>query len=88
MFKLFSCKSCRSLSQDAKTAPEVIDFYSSLQYTLYETGYPETVDRTARPRDPDNLHGVAIAILSAPCECMGILLEGKHFLQLERYLNW
>ena len=63
--------------QKTECPSDITDFYNSLQYTLYETGCPETVDRTAKPRAGIANHQVAIVILSAPCECMGLLLEGK-----------
>ncbi|XP_064613939.1 carnosine synthase 1-like isoform X2 [Liolophura sinensis] len=51
-------------------------YYEALQYTLYETGYPETVDRTANPRTEYTSRDPAIVILSSPVECMCFLLEG------------
>lgn len=63
--------------QDMKDHQEVEAFYNSLQYVLYETGCLETIDRTPHPRSGSNVHGAHVCILSAPRECMGILLEGK-----------
>ncbi|XP_053385384.1 carnosine synthase 1-like isoform X2 [Mercenaria mercenaria] len=63
-----------------KPAPEkdkyIWDYYTSLQYTLYETGHPETVDRTFKPRSLPNKEHVNVVLLSSPVECIGILLEG------------
>lgn len=53
-----------------------MDMYHSLQYALYETRCPQTVDWTSSVRPSDPGHGVAIAILSVPRECIGLLLEG------------
>ena len=53
------------------------DYYNSLQYTLYETGHPETVDRTFKPRNKPNNEQVNVVLLSSPVECIGILLEGN-----------
>ncbi|XP_072014232.1 carnosine synthase 1-like [Amphiura filiformis] len=58
-----------------KPEEEVEKFYNSIQYTLYETGFPETVDRTSTPRRNVNKEGVIVAVLSAPYECIGMLLE-------------
>lgn len=56
------------------------DYYNTLQYILYETGYPETIDRTSNPNKEHVSEHVAIAILSSPLECIGMLLEGGHSL--------
>ncbi|XP_052234453.1 carnosine synthase 1-like isoform X2 [Dreissena polymorpha] len=53
----------------------VLDFYNSLQYTFYETGFPETEDRTAMPRRTINKENAVVAVLSAPCELMAPLIE-------------
>ncbi|KAL4216930.1 Carnosine synthase 1 [Mactra antiquata] len=52
------------------------DYWNSLQYTLYETGHPETIDRTSQPRSVQSNTRVNVVLLSSPVECMGILLEG------------
>ncbi|XP_060602022.1 carnosine synthase 1-like isoform X2 [Ruditapes philippinarum] len=63
-----------------KPAPEedsyLLDYYNSLQYTLYETAHPETVDRTSVPRGHSNKEQVNVVLLSSPVECIGVLLEG------------
>jgi len=51
-------------------------YYDALQYTLYETGYPETIDRSATPRRTYTRNDPTIVILSSPVECMCFLLEG------------
>ncbi|KAL3855367.1 hypothetical protein ACJMK2_014578, partial [Sinanodonta woodiana] len=53
----------------------VMKYYESLQYILYETGYPETVDRTSQPRTASK-DDITICMLSSPVECMSILTEG------------
>ncbi|KAK3586596.1 hypothetical protein CHS0354_027737 [Potamilus streckersoni] len=53
----------------------IMEYYESLQYTLYETGYPETLDRTSQPSYAPK-DAVSICILSSPVECMAILMEG------------
>ncbi|KAH3754497.1 hypothetical protein DPMN_189172, partial [Dreissena polymorpha] len=57
------------------TPEEVLDFYNTLQYILYETGFPETEDRTAMPRRAINKENAVVAVLSAPGEIMAPLLE-------------
>ncbi|XP_072041224.1 carnosine synthase 1-like [Amphiura filiformis] len=64
--------------QVQKPEQEVAMFYNSLQYTLYETGFPETVDRTSTPRRNMNKEQVVVAVLSTPYECIGMLLECGH----------
>ncbi|XP_072041227.1 carnosine synthase 1-like [Amphiura filiformis] len=61
--------------QVQKPEQEVGIFYNSLQYTLYETGFPETVDRTSTPRGKMNKEQVVVAMLSTPYDCIGMLLE-------------
>ncbi|XP_072032919.1 carnosine synthase 1-like [Amphiura filiformis] len=61
--------------QVTKPEKKVAMFYNSLQYTLYETGFPETVDRTSMPRRNINKEQVVVAVLSTPYECIGMLLE-------------
>ncbi|KAL3855356.1 hypothetical protein ACJMK2_014571 [Sinanodonta woodiana] len=51
------------------------NYYEALQYTLYETGCPETVDRTNQPKTVLK-DAVSITILSSPVECMTVLMEG------------
>jgi len=66
-------------SPDIPTPEEdyiILNYYNALQYTLYETGYPETQDRTNTPITDMSSDRVAIAVLSSPVECMGIVLEG------------
>ncbi|XP_060084792.1 carnosine synthase 1-like isoform X2 [Ylistrum balloti] len=46
------------------------------KYSLYENGFPETVDRTDTPRREFTCNDVTIALLSSPVECFGILLAG------------
>ncbi|KAK3602003.1 hypothetical protein CHS0354_024783 [Potamilus streckersoni] len=53
----------------------VLNYYEALQYTLYETGCPETIDRTSQPRTVSK-GASSITILSSPVECMAILMEG------------
>ena len=50
-------------------------YYNSLQYMLYELGFPETKDRSGAPVRIQK-ERVTIAILSNPIEVVGILLEG------------
>jgi len=70
-------------SRDTAVPPEdaaIMMYYHALQYTLYETGYPETVDRCNTPVNTYRSTGsqrVTIAVLSSPVECMGIVLEGN-----------
>ncbi|KAL3855360.1 hypothetical protein ACJMK2_014575 [Sinanodonta woodiana] len=54
----------------------IMSYYESLQYILYETGYPETVDRTNQPISVQK-DEVSICILSSPVQCMSILMEGS-----------
>ncbi|XP_074649117.1 carnosine synthase 1-like [Tubulanus polymorphus] len=51
-------------------------YYNVLQYTLYETNYPETKDLTITPRTKLPETGINIVILSSPVECMPVLLQG------------
>ncbi|KAK3586594.1 hypothetical protein CHS0354_027732 [Potamilus streckersoni] len=53
----------------------IMKYYESLQYMLYETGYPETVDRTSQPRTVSK-DDITICMLSSPVECMSTLTEG------------
>ncbi|XP_062594790.1 carnosine synthase 1-like [Saccostrea cucullata] len=61
-------------------APEndkyIENYYDALQYSLYETNFPETVDRTEDPRTTPPASGISIVVMSSPVECMAILLEG------------
>lgn len=63
-----------------KEVPEndkhIYNYYDALQYTLYETNYAETEDRTTDPRTTLPGSGISIVILASPVECMAILLEG------------
>ncbi|KAK3586593.1 hypothetical protein CHS0354_027730 [Potamilus streckersoni] len=52
-----------------------MNYYESLQYMLYETGYPETVDRSSQPISAQK-DAVSICVLACPVECMAILMEG------------
>lgn len=54
----------------------IYNYYDALQYTLYETNYAETEDRTTDPRTTLPGSGISIVILASPVECMAILLEG------------
>ncbi|XP_056016252.1 carnosine synthase 1-like isoform X1 [Ostrea edulis] len=54
----------------------IYNYYDALQYSLYETNYPETEDRTMNPRTSPPDTGISIVILSSPVECMAILLDG------------
>lgn len=64
----------------SKPIPEedrfVRDYYNSLQYTLYEIGHPETIDRTFKPRSEPTKEQANVVFLSSPVECIGIVLEG------------
>lgn len=55
----------------------ILQYYEALQYTLYESNYPETIDRTGNPRQNFNQNDIALTILSSPVECMCFLLEGS-----------
>ncbi|KAK3586588.1 hypothetical protein CHS0354_027723 [Potamilus streckersoni] len=61
------------------TVPEedknILIYYEVLQYALYETGCPETIDRTSQPRIVSK-DATSITILSSPVECMAVLMEG------------
>lgn len=59
-----------------KEDEHIYSYYDALQYTLYETNYPETEDRTHTPRSDPPESGATIVVLSSPVECMAILLEG------------
>ena len=59
-----------------KEDEHIYNFYDVLQNTLYETNYPETVDRTGNPRTNHPASGTTIVVLSSPYDCMSILLEG------------
>ncbi|KAK3584401.1 hypothetical protein CHS0354_010177 [Potamilus streckersoni] len=48
--------------------------YKSLQYMLYEIGYPKTADRTSVPKSVPK-EDISICILSSPADCMAVLLE-------------
>ena len=52
-------------------------YYNALQYTLYETGFPETEDRTKCLSMNNGKDRVTVAVLSSPLECIGMLLEGN-----------
>ncbi|XP_074656649.1 carnosine synthase 1-like [Tubulanus polymorphus] len=54
----------------------VQQLYNDLQYSLQETGYPQTEDRTQTPRTKQPESGITIAILSPLKECLPILLQG------------
>lgn len=56
--------------------PHVYTYYNSLQYSLFETNRPETVDRTEYPRTDHTQERIVVAVLSSPVECLSILLEG------------
>ncbi|KAL3855357.1 hypothetical protein ACJMK2_014572 [Sinanodonta woodiana] len=58
-----------------KEDENIMIYYEILQYTLYETGCPETIDRTSQPRSVSK-HATSITILSSPVECMAVLMEG------------
>ena len=60
-----------------KEDAHIYTYYDALQYTLYETNYPETVDRTHTPRSNPPESQTTIVVLSSPVECMAILLEGS-----------
>ena len=53
----------------------IMTYYDALQYTLYETGFPETETRQPA-KNVDYTDQVTLAVLSSPVECMGLLLEG------------
>ena len=60
-----------------KEDEHIYSYYDALQYTLYETNFPETEDRTHTPRNNSPESRTTIVILSSPVECMAILLEGS-----------
>jgi hypothetical protein len=69
----FLAYNCQAPEEDSY----LLDYYNSLQYTLYETAHPETVDRTSVPRGHSNKEQVNVVLLSSPVECIGVLLEGN-----------
>ena len=62
-----------------------MEYYTALQYTLFETGYPETIDRTDTPRTEETAEGVTVTVLATPVECIGLLLEGTVWHILKSY---
>ncbi|CAI9735576.1 carnosine synthase 1-like [Octopus vulgaris] len=50
-------------------------YYKALQYSLFETGFPETQDRTSKVKALSHQQ-VSITVLSSPVECLSVLLEG------------
>ncbi|WAR19234.1 LOW QUALITY PROTEIN: CRNS1-like protein [Mya arenaria] len=51
--------------------------YNNLQYSLYETGYPETVNHLGvKPAPKLNKEGICVTILHSHHESLGMLLEG------------
>eukprot|EP00106_Octopus_bimaculoides_P016952 XP_014784394.1 PREDICTED: carnosine synthase 1-like [Octopus bimaculoides] len=50
-------------------------YYKALQHSLFETGFPETQDRTSKVKTFSH-EQVSITILSSPVECLSVLLEG------------
>ena len=51
-------------------------YYSALQYILYETGFPETKDRTKKLKINVGKDRPTIVAYASPVDCMGTLLEG------------
>jgi len=50
--------------------------YNNLQYSLYETGYPETMDRIGMKASQLDKGQVCVAVLHIHHESLGMLLEG------------
>ncbi|XP_052233394.1 carnosine synthase 1-like isoform X2 [Dreissena polymorpha] len=65
----------RSGKQSEDTEEEVMEFYNTLQFMLYETGFPETEDRTAMPGRANNKENAVVVFLAPPEDCMAMLLE-------------
>ncbi|XP_029646820.1 carnosine synthase 1 [Octopus sinensis] len=50
-------------------------YYKALQHSLFETGFPETQDKTSKVKTFSHQQ-VSITVLSSPVECLSVLLEG------------
>ncbi|KAH3888258.1 hypothetical protein DPMN_012290 [Dreissena polymorpha] len=68
----------RSGKQSEDTEEEVMEFYNTLQFMLYETGFPETEDRTAMPGRANNKENAVVVFLAPPEDCMAMLLESQY----------
>lgn len=72
-----------TLLQSDNQVEELLDFYNNLQYVLYETGFPETQDRTAMPSRANIKENAVVALLSPPDDCMAIVLECRYKIATE-----
>ncbi|XP_043940009.1 carnosine synthase 1 [Protopterus annectens] len=67
---------CKAEKTEGKPSAKVMQLYDMLQYTLQESGLPETVDHSNEPRTGHTPSDLAICVLGSPAHYMSVLLEG------------